>query len=146
MENLKISKMQLADLSEIENIFYLDFPCSWKINTLKEELQNDSSIYIISKIEQEIIGFAGIWLSVDDAHITNIVVKKSYRNMGIGSKLLEELIKLTKKNDKQSLTLEVNTNNIYAQKLYTKYNFKILGTRKKYYNGIEDAFIMTLYF
>lgn len=138
--------MQLADLTEIENIFHSDFPCSWKVNTLKEELQNDSCIYIISKIEQEIIGFAGIWLSVDDAHITNIVVKKSYRNMGIGSKLLEELIKLTKKNDKQSLTLEVNTNNIYAQKLYTKYNFKILGTRKKYYNGIEDAFIMTLYF
>jgi len=146
MENLNISKMQLADLAEIENIFDNDFPCSWKINTLKQELQNTSSCYLVGRLHQEIVGFAGIWLSVDDAHITNIVVKKSYRNMGIGSKLLENLINLTKENHKQSLTLEVNRKNLYAQKLYAKYNFENLGIRKKYYNGLEDAFIMTLYF
>lgn len=145
MENLNISIMQLSDLDEIENIFEKDFPCSWKLSTLKAELCNPSSEYIIASLNNEIVGFAGVWFSVDDAHITNIVVKKSFRNMGIGSKLLEKLIDLTKENYKASLTLEVNTKNTYAQKLYNKYNFKNLGIRKKYYNGTDDAFIMTLY-
>lgn len=145
MENLKFTKMTLSDLDEIENIFDTDFPSSWKISTLKSELMNESSKYIVVRYDNEIVGFAGVWFSVDDAHITNIVVKKSFRNMGIGSKLLEKLIDLTKENYKASLTLEVNTKNTYAQKLYNKYNFKNLGIRKKYYNGTDDAFIMTLY-
>ena len=99
---------------------------------------------IIAVKNGEIVGFAGIWYSVDDAHITNIVVRKSYRNKGIGSLLLEKLIELAK--PKTSLTLEVNTKNEIAQKLYLKYGFKNLGIRKKYYDGIEDAYIMTLYF
>lgn len=144
MENLKFTKMTLSDLDEISDIFDTDFPCSWKIDTLKSELMNKSSKYIVARFDKKIVGFAGIWFSVDDVHITNIVVRKSFRNMGIGSKLLEKLIDLTKENYK-ALTLEVNTKNIYAQKLYNKYNFKNLGIRKKYYNGTDDAFIMTLY-
>ena len=137
--------MTLSDLDEITDTFEKDFPCSWKVSTLKSELNNLSSQYILIRSASEIIGFAGVWLSVDDAHITNIVVKNSYRNKGIGSLLLEKLIEITKDNCKVSLTLEVNTKNIYAQKLYNKYNFKNLGIRKKYYNGTDDAFIMTLY-
>ncbi len=137
--------MTLSDLDEITDTFEKDFPCSWKVSTLKSELNNLSSQYILIRSASEIIGFAGVWLSVDDAHISNIVVKNSYRNKGIGSLLLEKLIEITKENCKVSLTLEVNTKNIYAQKLYNKYNFKNLGIRKKYYNGTDDAFIMTLY-
>lgn len=145
MKNLEFNKMTLSDLDEITDTFEKDFPCSWKVSTLKSELNNLSSQYILIRSASEIIGFAGVWLSVDDAHITNIVVKNSYRNKGIGSLLLEKLIEITKENCKVSLTLEVNTKNIYAQKLYNKYNFKNLGIRKKYYNGTDDAFIMTLY-
>ena len=145
MKNLEFNKMTLSDLDEITDTFEKDFPCSWKVSTLKSELNNLSSQYILIRSASEIIGFAGVWLSVDDAHITNIVVKNSYRNKGIGSLLLEKLIEITKENCKVSLTLEVNTKNIYAQKLYNKYNFKNLGIRKKYYNGTDDAFIFTLY-
>lgn len=145
MENLNISDMKIYDLDEIEAIYNTDFENTWKFSTLKSELSNASSKCIIARLNNEIVGFAGIWFSVDDAHVTNIVVKKSHRNKGIGSLLLEKLINLTKENCKSCLTLEVNTNNIYAQRLYTKYNFKNLGIRKNYYNGLEDAFIMTLY-
>ena len=145
MENINISAMKLCDLDEFETIYNTDFENTWKFSTLKSELSNPSSKCIIARLNNEIVGFAGIWLSVDDAHITNIVVKKSYRNQGIGSLLLEELIELTKKHSKVCLTLEVNTKNTYAQRLYCKYNFENLGIRKKYYNGTEDAYIMTLY-
>ena len=136
--------MNLGDFQEIEPIYNLEFDDFWKPQNLKSELQTVSSKYIVAKENGEIVGFAGIWYSVDDAHITNIVVRKSYRNKGIGSLLLEKLIELAKL--KTSLTLEVNTKNEIAQKLYLKYGFKNLGIRKKYYDGIEDAYIMTLYF
>lgn len=136
--------MNLGDFQKIEPIYNLEFDDFWKPQNLKSELQNVSSKYIVAKENGEIVGFAGIWYSVDDAHITNIVVRKSYRNKGIGSLLLEKLIELAK--PKTSLTLEVNTKNEIAQKLYLKYGFKNLGIRKKYYDGIEDAYIMTLYF
>ncbi len=136
--------MNLGDFQEIEAIYNLEFDDFWKPQNLKSELQNVSSKYIVAKENGKIVGFAGIWYSVDDAHITNIVVRKSYRNKGIGSLLLEKLIELAK--PKTSLTLEVNTKNEIAQKLYLKYGFKNLGIRKKYYDGIEDAYIMTLYF
>lgn len=136
--------MNLDDFQKIEPIYNIEFDDFWKPQNLKSELQNVSSKYIVAKENGEIVGFAGIWYSVDDAHITNIVVRKSYRNKGIGSLLLEKLIELAKTKD--SLTLEVNTKNEIAQKLYLKYGFKNLGIRKKYYDGIEDAYIMTLYF
>lgn len=137
--------MTLDDFSEIKSIYNSEFDDFWNINILKSELENLNSKYIVAKSDDEIVGFAGLWFSVDDAHITNIVVKKDKRHIGIGSKLLEELIDLTKKQKKLSITLEVNTKNIPAQNLYLKYGFENLGIRKKYYNGIEDAFIMTLY-
>lgn len=142
---MKISNMTLDDFSEIKSIYNSEFDDFWNINILKSELENLNSKYIVAKSDDEIVGFAGLWFSVDDAHITNIVVKKDKRHIGIGSKLLEELIDLTKKQKKLSITLEVNTKNIPAQNLYLKYGFENLGIRKKYYNGIEDAFIMTLY-
>lgn len=142
---IKITSMTHSDLKEFENIYDTEFQNTWKISILKGELNNPSSTYIVARIAEEIVGFAGVLFSVDTADITNIVVRKAYRHMGIGSKLLEELINLTKINNKTCLTLEVNTNNTYAKQLYSKYNFKNLGLRKKYYNGTDDAYIMTLY-
>ena len=72
------------------------------------------------------------------------MVHKAYRHNGIGKLLLEKLIELSKV--KSSLTLEVNTKNEIAQDMYLKYGFRNLGIRKKYYDGKEDAYIMTLYF
>lgn len=136
--------MTLNDFNEIEPIYNLEFDDFWKPLNLKSELENISSKYIVAKEGNTIVGFAGIWFSVDDAHITNIVVRKDFRNKGIGSLLLERLIELAK--CKTALTLEVNVKNKIAQKLYLKYGFEILGIRKKYYDGIEDAYIMTLRF
>ena len=90
-------------------------------------------------------GFAGINIILDEAHIANIVVKKNQRRIGIGSRLLEELI-IKAKSCTASITLEVNKENLVAISLYKKYGFQILGKRKKYYNNTHDAYIMTKYF
>lgn len=141
---MEISNMTLEDFYQIEPVFITEFDDFWKPENLKSELENLNSKYIVAKENGLVVGFAGIWFSVDDAHITNIVVRKSYRHKGIGNALLKVLIELGKA--KESLTLEVNTQNEIAQKLYLKYGFKNLGVRKKYYGGTQDAYIMTLYY
>ena len=144
MDNVQISAMTFEDLELIKDILFTDFDDFWNYSTFKSELENLNSKYIVAKIENKIIGFAGIWKAVDIIHITNIVTLKNLRNHGIGSLMLEKLIELAKK-DKNitSITLEVNSNNIPAQKLYQKFGFKTVGLRKKYYNNKDDALLMS---
>ncbi len=144
MDNLEISEMTLLDLETIHDILISDFDDFWSVSTLKSELQNSNSKYIVAKLDNDIVGFGGIWKAVDDIHITDIVVRKAQRNNGIGSAILAKLIELSKGDENiKSLTLEVNSNNTTAQKLYEKFDFKKVGLRKKYYNNTDDAIIMT---
>lgn len=143
MDNVKISIMTLSDLNSISNILTYEFDDFWNYNVFKSELENENSKYIVAKLNNEIIGFGGIWFSVDDIHITNIVVKKNFRNQKIGSLILTTLIDMCKNQFQKYITLEVNSNNIPAQKLYKNFDFKTVGIRKKYYNNTEDAIIMT---
>lgn len=86
----------------------------------------------------------GLWEPCDEGHITNIVTKLDKRGNKIASKMLEELISIASKENLKCVTLEVNVHNNIAIKLYEKYNFKQVGIRKKYYNNVDDALIMTL--
>ncbi len=140
---MEISKMTLEDLELISNNLSSDFDDFWNYNIFKSELENKHSKYIVLKNHNEIIGFAGIWIPVDEAHITNIVIKKSYRHQGYGTILLENLIKLAKSLNLKSITLEVNESNTFAIKLYEKFKFENLGIRKKYYKNNKNAIIMT---
>jgi len=90
-----------------------------------------------------VVGYAGIWLNLDEGHITTIAVHRDYRGRGIGELLLLGLIDQAYDLGASQLTLEVRVSNTVAQKLYVKYGFRILGDRKRYYtdNG-EDAAIM----
>lgn len=144
MDNINVSKMCLSDLNEIKDTLFSDFDDFWNINVFKSELLNPNSKYIIAKIGNQIVGYAGIWKSVDDVHITNIVTAKKFRRQNIGSILLLNLIEMAEsENGISSITLEVNSNNIPAQKLYKKFGFKVVGLRKKYYKNTDDAIIMT---
>lgn len=144
MDNVEISLMTISDLELIEDSLLTDFDDFWSYDTFKSELLNPNSKYIIAKKNNEILGFAGIWKSVDDVHITNIVTAQNYRRQNIGSILLSNLIELAKtEKNITSITLEVNSRNIPAQKLYEKFDFKVVGLRKRYYNNTDDAIIMT---
>ena len=141
--NLEVYNMTDYDLSLIKDILIDDFDDFWTYDVLQEELNNPNSEYFVAKLENNILGFAGIWKAVDDVHITDIVVKKSNRQTGIGSKLLEKLIQTAKSQNFNSITLEVNEHNQPAINLYLKYGFKNVGFRKKYYGNKDNAIIMT---
>lgn len=141
-----ISEMNLQDLENIKDCLLTDFDDFWSYNILKQELENGKSKYFVLKQKNEILGFAGILLIIDEVNIMNIVVKKDKRNFGIGSSLLEEIIRYSKIHNATSITLEVNEKNIPAIKLYKKYGFKQVGLRRKYYNNEDNAILMDLVF
>ena len=138
--------MTLEHFHIIEPVLETEFDSFWKPSILQHELENSLSHYYIATAEDKIYGFGGIWKAIDVYHITDIVVRKDSRKLGIGSLILEKLIQVAQNENVNSLTLEVNKNNIPAQKLYEKFGFKTLGIRKKYYNNTDDAIIMTLFF
>lgn len=144
MEDIEISYMTRKDVDLIIKILQSEFDDFWTPSILENEISNSESIYIVAKKSNEIVGFAGLWDDTYNMHITNIAVKKVYRHKGIGEALLKKLIQITKEKNKETITLEVNEQNTIAQNLYLKNGFKIMGKRKKYYNGTQDAIIMTM--
>jgi ribosomal-protein-alanine N-acetyltransferase len=93
---------------------------------------------------QYIVGFSGIWIMVDEAHITNIAVRQQYQGKGLGELLLIATIDLSRELKASFLTLEVRASNLVAQKLYSKYGFIKTGIRRSYYlDNREDAIIMS---
>jgi ribosomal-protein-alanine N-acetyltransferase len=93
---------------------------------------------------QLIVGYASIWMMVDESHLTSIAVRQSHQHQGIGEMLLIAIIKQSQQMKAEVVTLEVRASNRSAQALYAKYGFKNVGIRRRYYtDNSEDAVIMT---
>jgi [ribosomal protein S18]-alanine N-acetyltransferase len=141
-----IDLMKEEDIDEVLEISSLSFSVSWSKESYVQELSNPVAKYFVAKLDGKVVGFAGTWIILDEAHITNIAVHPNCRKQGIASKLLNELIYYCK-NERActAFTLEVRSSNTAAKALYEKYNFKQAGIRKGYYeDNKEDAIIMWL--
>ncbi len=94
-------------------------------------------------LARRVVGYAGLWLMVDEAHITAIAVAPPYRGLGVGELLMLGMVDIARDIGAQYLTLEVRVSNSLAQNLYRKYGFKETGVRRRYYSdNNEDALIM----
>lgn len=90
-----------------------------------------------------IIGFAGMWHVLDEAHVTTIGIRPDYQGRGLGELLFLNLVEETIRRQASWLTLEVRVSNYSAQQLYRKYGFSIQGKRARYYtDNNEDAYVM----
>jgi len=146
-ESLKIKivpmeKTDIDDVLSIESAAYGEH--HWSKDSFLSELSNDLAFYFSAFNENnELIGYAGCWQILEEAHITNVAVSSEYRRKYIGETLLVTLIDKCYENKIKYITLEVRVSNEPAIKLYEKYGFKSLGIRKGYYqNNNEDALIM----
>jgi ribosomal-protein-alanine N-acetyltransferase len=94
--------------------------------------------------KEYLVGIAGFWIMVDEAHITTLATRNAYRRQGVGERLLIQIIEMAASLHADVVTLEVRVSNKQAQTLYEKYGFRKVGMRRAYYtdNG-EDAVIMT---
>jgi [ribosomal protein S18]-alanine N-acetyltransferase len=106
-------------------------------------LTSRPSVVVSPQHSASIIGFAGLWLMVDEAHITTIATHPDYRRRGLGEFLLVGLMDIAYSISAKWVTLEVRASNATAQNLYYKYGFREAGVRRRYYNdNQEDALIM----
>lgn len=91
-----------------------------------------------------IVGYLGIWLMIDQAHITTIAVDPARRGQGLGELLLLTAIDVAIELGGSELTLEVRESNVVAQRMYDKLGFTVAGRRRRYYDTpTEDAILMT---
>jgi ribosomal-protein-alanine N-acetyltransferase len=133
------------DIDQVIAIEKLSFSIPWTKKMLENELKNPFSRYLILDISGKVIGYAGLWVILDEGHITNIAIHPCFRRQGYGTVLLQELISFARNNGIKALTLEVREGNHNAISFYTRFGFKTEGRRKNYYaNNGEDALIMWL--
>ena len=141
--NLIIEMMTSKDIDGVFEVEKNCFEHHWSKELFKKELINENARYLVAKLGGKIVGYVGIWLILDEGHITNVAVHNDYRGQKIGDKLVQALVNLCKENNINSMTLEVRVSNIVAQNLYKNYGFKLAGIRKEYYSdNKEDAMIM----
>ncbi len=140
-KDIKILPMTFQDLEQISPILITDFDEFWSSSVLAEELKSENSTYLVAKLDDKIVGFAGIKVMLNQADIMNIVVKKDFRNQGIGTLLLKRLLDLAKENKISDITLEVMEENYSAIHLYKKFGFEQIAVRKNYYQD-KNAIVM----
>lgn len=140
---MEFRRMSLDDLNKIASNLN-NFDDFWTFGIFKDELINPKCHYIVAVEDENILGFGGISVVLDEANINNIAVRVDKRDIKIGSKILQNLIDISKSLNCSFITLEVNVKNSPAIKLYENFGFKNLGIRKNYYNGQTDAYIMKL--
>lgn len=144
MTDIEILSLKSEHIDGVLIIDSLCFPTPWSRESFQKEVENNRfARYVVAKQGGVIIGYAGMWIILDEAHITNIAVHPEYRGIGAGNLLLEALVEICKIESVSSMTLEVRKSNIIAQSLYKKYGFVEEGIRKEYYgDNKEDALIM----
>ena len=137
--------MKVEDLPGVHEIERASFSTPWPAHAYRHELENNRlAHYIVARCGDQIAGFAGMWLLVDEAHVTTFATRPEWRRQGIGERLLLALLDLAAARGAHEATLEVRPSNMPARRLYEKYGFKVVGTRTRYYSdNNEDALIMT---
>lgn len=142
---VRIEPMRTADLPEVEAIERASFTTPWPPNAYRSELEdNRLASYLVARIGERVVAYAGMWLMVDEAHITTFAVHPSWRRRRIGERLLLAMLDLAATRRAREATLEVRVSNLAARRLYEKYGFRPVGIRPRYYSDDgEDAIVMT---
>lgn len=132
------TKADLPAIAALEVEVYGD---PWSEQIIRGELAQENRIYLVVEDDGRIVGFGGIMLVLEDAHITTLGIAPTHRRRGVGSRLLLELIDRAIEAGSRNLTLEVRESNADAQALYERFGFSNVGKRHGYYRD-EDALVM----
>ncbi|MGD0018210.1 MAG: ribosomal protein S18-alanine N-acetyltransferase [Candidatus Limnocylindrales bacterium] len=140
-----VDRMTVDDLAAVQEIEQESFTTPWPPHAYRSEIENNRlAHYLVARHGDRIVGFAGIWLMVDEAHITTFAVRRTWRRQGVGERLLIALLDLAEARGAREATLEARPSNHPARRLYEKYGFALVGVRPHYYSDDnEDALIMT---
>ena len=143
-------KYQMVPLTEdlLQGLVQLEETCfehPWSLAMFSGELNNDATVYRLLLDGDTPIAYMGMWCVADEGQITNVAVHPAYRRQGLAEALISFFKDYAKEQTLSVMTLEVRASNMPAQNLYEKMGFETVGLRKNYYEGREDAVLMTLF-
>ena len=146
IKNLKIVRAENNHLDEIYKIEKESFTDSWSTESLKSEISNKNTIFLVAAYETEVLGYVFGKISIESADILKIAVKLQFRRFGVSKLLLKAFIDSAIKFGIKELFLEVRVSNNVAINLYKLFGFKVVGIRKNFYaDPKEDALLMKKY-
>jgi [ribosomal protein S18]-alanine N-acetyltransferase len=136
--------MREEDLDQIMEVEHASFTTPWSREAFYNELFNNKfAVYLVLENDNRVIGYCGVWIVIDEAHVTNIAILPDYRGRKLGEAMLRQLMLVSMQKGARSMTLEVRVTNHVAQSLYRKLGFQNGGIRKNYYSdNQEDALVM----
>ncbi|MET1000706.1 MAG: ribosomal protein S18-alanine N-acetyltransferase [Acidimicrobiia bacterium] len=144
---VQIIPMRRRHLRAVLRIEKQVYPRPWSQSLFVSELAlRTSRVYVVARVGREVVGYAGLMMSLTDGHITTIAVDPAWHRHGIGTRLLLALSREALAREATALTLEVRLSNKPAQEMYRRFNFVPVGVRKGYYADTgEDALVMWAY-
>ncbi|WP_422067267.1 ribosomal protein S18-alanine N-acetyltransferase [Sporolactobacillus shoreae] len=139
-----IRPMTISDIDNVMIVEHSAFDVPWSKKAFENELVNNHfASYFVAEFGEKIIGYCGVWVIVDEAHITNLAVLSGYRGKKVGETLLRHVMLYAQAKGSRTISLEVRVGNDIAKGLYRKLGFRSGGIRKNYYsNNGEDALVM----
>ncbi|MDP7981323.1 ribosomal protein S18-alanine N-acetyltransferase [Bacillus multifaciens] len=142
--NITFRNMKEKDIPQIVAIEEASFATPWTAEAFERELNmNEYAHYVVLETEEGIMGYCGLWMILDESHITNIAILPKYRGLKLGVALLQEVMNKARAFGAKTMTLEVRVSNEVAKKLYRKFGFQNGGIRKRYYtDNYEDGLVM----
>lgn len=145
VEGMVIDDLKESDLPEVVAIETVSFTMPWSEALFHNEIHNPRSISKVVRVDEKIAGYICANQIIDEGHILNLAVHPEFRGTGIASSLVEYVIHHLKENSCRFIFLEVRISNETAKRMYEKFDFEVIGTRKNYYlSPVEDAVIMVL--
>jgi ribosomal-protein-alanine N-acetyltransferase len=139
-----IRNMTAEDIPAVVEIEKECFSLPWSEKSFAESIVREDTIFLVCEEKDgAIMGYIGMYLSFDEASITNVAVASQFRKRGCGKQLVIAAKTAAKEAGAESIFLEVRVSNVPAISLYKKQGFENLGIRKKFYeHPVEDAIIM----
>ncbi|MBV8723182.1 MAG: ribosomal protein S18-alanine N-acetyltransferase [Candidatus Eremiobacteraeota bacterium] len=136
--------MRSDDIPAVLGIETLSFTTTWPANAFSNELsENKLAHYYVGRVDGKIVAYGGIWVILEDSHITTIAVQPEFRGRGLGEQMLIHLLDDAMTRGASWITLEVRETNDVAQRLYRKYGFTNVSVRRAYYSdNNENAVVM----
>ncbi len=138
---MNIRTMTRSDVPAVATLEREIYPEPWSARVFFDELGRDNRVYVVGTDDGRILGYGGVMLIEEDAHVTTLAVIPGVRRRRLGTRILLTLVEEAVDRGARHLTLEVRATNTNAQQLYERFGFAPVGKRKGYYDG-EDAIVM----
>jgi ribosomal-protein-alanine N-acetyltransferase len=139
----QIRAMRDKDVPPVAALEAENFSMPWSGQAFADVLHREDVIFLVACEGERILGYVGVYCSLDEGEITNVCVAGTVRRQGIANLLLTQLFGRLQARGILRVFLEVRVSNTPAIRLYEKLGFSVAGTRRDFYeNPREDAYVM----